>query len=812
MQATVASIILSKTYNMKKQTKKRLAKFFLIVFSINFIITPKTEAVAMPVVIALPTAQVLLAAGGAMVGIIGALFVAKHNKIPNIPATILNPLEREALVCKESTSQVIPSVTCDIIKEIVENKQISNIGPRASESVSADASSGALNKTASAEKSDEATLNIDEKQYSELPHQRINHIPLTTAKAYLEILTRSSSKKISNKMLNNLVEESCKNNQQAIISYAQGENAFRATSIPYGIQVEAPGAACKFTAQLSGQSAINTRRMAATRTCWDLHKLQAQIRNDKSTRAKVLQDVRGAIKCLTQTQSLPQTQACDLTEQIEACLIMDQLYIESYVVKELSLAIENLQKIYFHQDGSLCWKAFGKNTNAPSIITKCIDNMHRQLGKSVVRTELIPSTVYNELKMLAMHNPCKKTGIRCSSHHSYVPNGRQFNQDILNIIESCKHYDFEKAYAIQQQYPNCSQLQNIIDYYKVKYKNAINTRNAIFDNNGIVHIAKNDPAYLANKHTLNHASVAEKEIVNQNLLVRHHIKETMHKRWNIPQTCPQGVNDALYQIIGNDSSALSDVSLLQKRIEHIIENTPKADRNVLARAFYEPNGVLKEYALLLPTTKSARISKQILTPIYATEREKLNTLICLQVKKPEYSRQVQESIHNLEHWLNASNTKEQIDAKTAFNNTYEAIIKQEQKVKVSLQPQDQKIVDANSSAPMPPEPEFEPDNEDGMALTISKQKLKYDNKVTDNDLHHVFGRAKHNLDKFLELFDGNKVNAFQEIYDAAFKHIKHKGINGLFNKETIEVSGMKLCINGRVLANGTVKIGTAFIP
>ncbi len=792
---------------MKKHIKKRIAKFFLNIFLCNIIIAPKTEAVAIPVVIAAPTAKTLLTAGAALAGIIGTFFAVKHKNFPDMATTILNPAAGEISICKESTSPVIPSVASDIVREIVEEKQVSNIAPGVLESTQVAGSSEILNQTVPANRNDVKISKIDDSQPSELSHEHINHVPLTTAKAYVETLTKSASKKISNKMLDNLVGEFCKNNQQAIISYAQVENAFRVASIPYGIQVEAPAASCKFTAQLSNQSAINAQRMATIQACWDLHMFQAQMRDDKATRAKVLQDVRAAVNCLTQTQCLPHTQACDLTQRIEACLVMDKLYIESPVVKELSGAIENLRKIYFHQDGSLCWNAFYKNTNAPSIIIECVDSMHKQLGSSVAHTELIQSTIYNELRSAAKSTACNETGISCSNHHSYASNGRQFNQEILNLIESCKHYDFEKAHAIQQQYSTCPQLQNIVDYYKVQYQNALN---AIFDNDGIVRVAQKDPAYIANRDLFHRASITEKEIINQNLLMRHHIKEIMHKRWNIPQSCPQEIHNALYQIIGNDSSSLSKLGLFQQKVQHIIQTAPQGDYDKLVGAFYEPNGVLKEYALHLPDAKNIELPNKILTPTYSTEREQLNTLICMQIKKPEYSKQAQESIHNLEHWLNTSNSKEQIDAKTAFNHTYEAIMNQEQKVKISSQSQAQNIVDANSSAPMPPDPEFE-NTKKSIKSNVSKQEI-------ENKANHCFGKKsleKHNLSEFLTSFNGDKISAYEAILENANKYVADHGLTEVNTDPYLDIS---LGINGfdiqvRVkIIKGITRITTAFIP
>jgi len=105
------------------------------------------------------------------------------------------------------------------------------------------------------------------------------------------------------------------------------------------------------------------------------------------------------------------------------------------------------------------------------------------------------------------------------------------------------------------------------------------------------------------------------------------------------------------------------------------------------------------------------LPKKILATIYEVERQQFNNLLCRQIKCPEQKEEIQQAVYSLAHWLNGSNTKDQIAARAEFKRCYESIMLQEQKEKMSTNQQPHDIVDVNSSDPMPPETGPEYDND-----------------------------------------------------------------------------------------------------
>ena len=79
-----------------------------------------------------------------------------------------------------------------------------------------------------------------------------------------------------------------------------------------------------------------------------------------------------------------------------------------------------------------------------------------------------------------------------------------------------------------------------------------------------------------------------------------------------------------------------------------------------------------------------------------------------------------------------------------------------------------------------------------------------------NKLHHIFGRAKHELDGLVEEFESQRA-AFEAMQEAAENMVKSKGIAGGRYEETVRVGGQLLTVRGEVV-DGVVRIGTAFIP
>jgi len=78
-----------------------------------------------------------------------------------------------------------------------------------------------------------------------------------------------------------------------------------------------------------------------------------------------------------------------------------------------------------------------------------------------------------------------------------------------------------------------------------------------------------------------------------------------------------------------------------------------------------------------------------------------------------------------------------------------------------------------------------------------------------NKLNHVFGNARHKLGPLVEQF-GSREKAIDAIKGAAEGAVKAKDITGVF-ETAVNVGGKEVTVRG-VVADGAVKIGTAFIP
>ncbi len=79
-----------------------------------------------------------------------------------------------------------------------------------------------------------------------------------------------------------------------------------------------------------------------------------------------------------------------------------------------------------------------------------------------------------------------------------------------------------------------------------------------------------------------------------------------------------------------------------------------------------------------------------------------------------------------------------------------------------------------------------------------------------NDLNHIFGRTKHNLNGFLSSYGNDQSSAYNALQNAIQNHVDANGISGLY-KEVINVGGFEITVKGKVI-DGVARIATAFIP
>jgi len=78
-----------------------------------------------------------------------------------------------------------------------------------------------------------------------------------------------------------------------------------------------------------------------------------------------------------------------------------------------------------------------------------------------------------------------------------------------------------------------------------------------------------------------------------------------------------------------------------------------------------------------------------------------------------------------------------------------------------------------------------------------------------NDLHHLFGLAKHNLGDVVTHF-GSEQAAYDAIQQAIQAATTRQGLTGIYRHVTVDVGGFAVTVSGNVV-DGIARIGTAFI-
>ncbi len=80
--------------------------------------------------------------------------------------------------------------------------------------------------------------------------------------------------------------------------------------------------------------------------------------------------------------------------------------------------------------------------------------------------------------------------------------------------------------------------------------------------------------------------------------------------------------------------------------------------------------------------------------------------------------------------------------------------------------------------------------------------------VDTNKLHHIFDKKGRELDEFLSHYNSEE-DALNAIENATRKLIMEQKITGQY-KLRVDIDGYKLGVAGRVMPDGTLKIGTAY--
>lgn len=81
--------------------------------------------------------------------------------------------------------------------------------------------------------------------------------------------------------------------------------------------------------------------------------------------------------------------------------------------------------------------------------------------------------------------------------------------------------------------------------------------------------------------------------------------------------------------------------------------------------------------------------------------------------------------------------------------------------------------------------------------------------IDPNKLHHIFGKAGHNLGPLVQKF-GTQEGTFTAVESATQALVKSQGLTGVF-ETTVNVAGQNVVVRGTVM-EGVARIGTFFIP
>lgn len=663
-------------------------------------------AIAITRIASIPSIQTLITAGTALTGAISSHFVTKstqekktvaiqtHEQTPqntfraSVPSTIVRPI----------IAQKIPT------KVAQKTKATSAILPMAPTKVAT------LARTA-------------QKTQVALPAE-------ATAETLCENVAKNELKKLQ---LSALAKNAPKYTH---ITLPKIENPLLLQSIPQGARVSDRANTIYLSVQATNNIEEDNARFERTQAVQAVSDMQCKLHTNTRYKTEFIVQLRYVVKQLVKMQS------GNIRGGIQTLLDLNNLAVEQPLNDTLQLCIKELKSAYIHYNGTPCHKAFMRPALAAKQIIAFVDRVEALSGKHISRYDIIDPSSYNELQACierekASINFARKignwiaelfvgprVGSSCNQEGSYGPNwgeaAEEFNKDMETCMQACRDYDFTQAEAIAKRYNQSALLKDLIAQSKQEYASALERAyEEMYDEHGILRAVQEDPAYLVNKYAINEASPEEKKTINQNLLLRNHVKQYMHEQWHIPENAPHCVHEAMYTILGTDGSALADVHTLQRTIEDIIAHAGLSQHESLMAAFYEPNGVLKELALHLPEAKNIRIAKKILAPEYDEERKQLNDLVYEQIRSPEKAASAQEAIHLLTNAFAATNLQEAIEAKTAFEQSYTelitpeplapTVVQQNAEVPANQSTNSSGMADVKSSMPMPQGPEWEPE-------------------------------------------------------------------------------------------------------
>ena len=668
---------------MNKHLKKYLSLFLLGIFTCPIVIDHKTNSMAIPVTVAMQQIpRILMTAGSCMIGIATSLW---HTH--NTPTATTPP---HATTKVTTTNQHQASVASSIATSF--KPDIDQVA-KAHNTTSVPSTHSTV-KTATPTKTE----------------------PISVEQAAVKISEHVASQEQKKLILNSKAVY-----RATAYTIPGTQPAIERRDLTNGVQYIMCDGDATLTLEWSDRSAQVEARAAIPNFSNTKDELRTILLNHPAERAWITKQLNSVMSCLVQTQSP------DFITRLQARIAMQFIQLPGALADNALATVNDLNHLFFHYDGTICRKALHENTQACESIRGLIDWIDYQIGDIIPRDQYISKQAYDQLNANCSSNLlsyfiswCNAvTGRHCTMTQAMLGKADAFNADMLKCIEYSSRFEFKKAEQLRDTHKS-GLLNDIIQYYKkVQIHGAQQKLESLYDEHGIIRIASHDPLYKQYKLELEAAPDTQKKIINQNLLVRYHLKNTMHEKWGIPQSAPDCVHDALYEIMGPDCSALSDISLVQERIEQIIDTAPENQRAQLIKAFYLPNGALKEYAQHDINVQTIKMTASILDAYSTDARQQLNTFIGMRIKNPQESAKINQAIECLQKSLNAKTEPERIKYKEQFDAIYNQIGGQPGKAKPVITPQSD--TPPVAGAPVPPDPDED-----------KKAKEKVENTSTQN--------------------------------------------------------------------------------
>lgn len=633
---------------MKKYFKRDGQRFLCLFLAINIFIVSTIKMAAAPIIL-VPAAEMLMEVGAAVVGIVSSLVMSGGKKCSSILADLNTELTNAPQEIKCGLSMHYQTVTIakmssiPVVKLVASKSVISVLRHKLSNCVS--------------------DSSADQKK-EHIVSENKNAISINQVNTYIGHVFKKLSVDSADKKLKELFDAA---SNQRLSSFCVllpvPKSPFIFENIDYGMAVHFGDSGGYALWQLSDRTAQSCAHMRAIRENNRIAQMNRNLKHNAIYKQARKTEIDQAIKYFMMTQSN------DLAESVIACMSLDGIYIDAIPLQRaVAPAVAKLKEIYFQDSyGALCFTRMNYPNKTEKIVDEFMRNITKYSDHVFTRSNLVDPSFYRVNKENSV-----RCSFKCPSRFSSQSEAAEYNQAVLQCAQACQKFDFSTARAIEQRYKNDALLSALIKQNWEKYT-ALRNGAALYDKNGIIRIAEKDPAFLINRDRFVRATAQEKVAINENLMMRYWLKQKMHKNWQISATASDAVHDALYTIIGSKGEALADVDLLQKTIEQILKDALREDYADLVKAFYLPNGVLKEYALQMPQVKHLVLPVSINSPTYAVQRAQLNQLICAQITTPEKAAASKVAIDKLQAWLTSTNTKEQIAYKEQFTQAYNAV-------------------------------------------------------------------------------------------------------------------------------------------